>query len=575
MQHRPPRPHQAQPHPRRSNHLIKSRAGIHSTGRGLAINNNPSATNQLVFFYPLLSTPLLGLLSGFAFVPWQMAWLFPLALWLFMKKIFDNDFIRRQPTKVILGNGFLFYFCQNIITLSWLGSAPIVFDQSLWWVGGLITILMPALVASCYVPVFLLIKKFGASTNQKILLLWLGLSFIDGARQWFLSGFPWNIASHSFLYLSFFMPLVSVAGQYVLSCWFYGCVSLVLIFWYERNKRGIRYRPPFLIIGGLAWLLSPAMLAYYMAHRTVALENNNQNLQIVLVQPNLSVDDRYRKPLAENIATLKKTSQPATPTLNNKQPTLIIWPESAVPLDFSGNKLAAEFITNFLKPNQQLLLGTLRLNEKNQETNNMTLLNSQGKRLANYDKHHLVPYGEYLPFGKLAKSLGILPLAARNINLAAGAKPTPIKTSYGFSFLPLICYEVAFPHLINHYSGKKDKPEAIINITNDAWFGESVGPAQHLFLARLRAAENGLPLYRAAMSGISAIIDSHGQIVERIDFNNQGALVTSNLPHHAAAPFYAQHRAVIDNGLALLLLFGIFLLCLAPKLSLQYRDKQK
>ena len=127
----------------------------------------------------------------------------------------------------------------------------------------------------------------------------------------------------------------------------------------------------------------------------------------------------------------------------------------------------------------------------------------------------LLPFGEYLPFSSWAKKFGLVPVAAQGIDLAAGKVATPItiknNKGEGFAFLPLICFEVAFPNMFGRYAGGAPKKiDAIINITNDAWFGAGIGPRQHLFMAQLRAAENGVPFYRTAMTGISAVIDNRG-----------------------------------------------------------------
>ena len=530
------------------------------------------AANNLLPFWPLFSTAGMGALSGFSFLPWSQFWLFPLLMFLFFKKLFDHGFINRQPIKVILLHGFLFYFCQNLVSLIWVAAAPVAFDSGLWWFGWLIAIFLPALMAVFYTPIFFLIKKYGAGTTQKLLIAWCGLSLVDVLRQWLLSGFPWNIASHSFLYLSLMMPLVSMVGQYVMSFWLYGLIFLVAIFWYARNNCAL----PWWLMSIMTWLLLPPILGYQLAHNeshrpTTAVD---KNIRLLLVQPNLSVSETRGSSIASNIALLKKISRDKL----QGQPSIIIWPEGSLPIDISRNTAAARFVTNFMGDNDFLLLGTLRADQAGRAYNSMMLLNNRGKVLATYDKHHLVPFGEYVPFGAMAKKIGLLPLAAQSIDLVVGARPVPIAlpiaNNQEFSFTPLICFESAFPYMVRRFiNGRPQKIDAIINITDDAWFGADVGPLQHLFMTQLRAAENGLPLYRAAMTGISAVIDNRGRVVDKIDFARQGVIVTSLLPRNETMPFYASHRRLMDNGLTLLLSLTLIFLCLIEKLFIKPNKK--
>ncbi|MDI9313739.1 MAG: apolipoprotein N-acyltransferase [Hydrotalea sp.] len=528
-------------------------------------------TNGFLPFWPLVSTVGLGGLSGFSFLPWQQFWLFPLLVFLFVKKIFDHGFISRQATKVVLLHAFLFYFCQNLISLSWVGAAPIAFDSGLWWVGWAMAILLPALLAVLYLPIFFLGKKYGEHITQKLLILWVGLSLVDILRQWVLSGLPWNIASHSFLYLSLMTPLVSLVGQYVMSFWVYGLVFLVAIFWYRRNDCAL----PWWLMGIMLWLTLPPVVGYQLLHadsKVGATTPVEKNIRLLLVQPNLSVSEIHGNSLIGNITLLKKLSQDKlrTKPAGKVEATLIVWPESSIPADISHNNAAARFVTNFMGDNDALLLGTLRTDDVGQVYNSMMLLNNRGEVLATYDKHHLVPFGEYVPFGAVAKKIGFLPVAARNIDLAAGARPRPITLPFGknqgFSFAPLICFEVAFPPMVRRFvDGAPQKMDAIINITDDAWFGAGIGPIQHLFMAQLRAAENGLPLYRAAMTGVSAVIDSHGRVVEKIGFNTRGVIDRLILPPSKTMPFYAAHRRAMDNGLVAVLSLALLVLCFLKK----------
>jgi apolipoprotein N-acyltransferase len=138
-----------------------------------------------------------------------------------------------------------------------------------------------------------------------------------------------------------------------------------------------------------------------------------------------------------------------------------------------------------------------------------------------YDKIHLVPFGEYLPFEDLLTSIGLKQLTHANTGFAAGSEPKLITPSGAPPFLPLICYEAIFPSMA---ASDGERPAWLLNLTNDAWFGPTSGPYQHLHQTRIRAIEQGLPVIRAANTGISAIIDAHGRIRAKLPLNQMGVL---------------------------------------------------
>ena len=156
-------------------------------------------------------------------------------------------------------------------------------------------ICLPALMASFYAVIFFVVKKYGTTTTQQLLVLWAGLSLVDVLRQWLLSGFPWNIASHSFLYLSFMMPLVSLVGQYVMSFWLYGIIFLCLIYWYLKNNCSLSRW----LIGMMIWVLLPLAVGYQLHEKpwptTLTSDHGGDETRLVLVQPNLSGERQSRQ----------------------------------------------------------------------------------------------------------------------------------------------------------------------------------------------------------------------------------------------------------------------------------------
>jgi apolipoprotein N-acyltransferase len=177
------------------------------------------------------------------------------------------------------------------------------------------------------------------------------------------------------------------------------------------------------------------------------------------------------------------------------------------------------------------------------------VIGSEGTVQGIYDKVRLVPFGEYVPFKPLLELLGISNLAGPLEGFEAGYQPRVLTTSESFGFLPMICYEAIFPGSLD---GVSKRPDFLLNVTNDAWFGRTPGPYQHLAQARLRAIESGLPLIRAANTGISAVIDPKGRVVAKLAIFERG-LIDARLPQRLGNTLYGS----IGDGPALVFSFFI------------------
>ncbi|WP_424970803.1 apolipoprotein N-acyltransferase [Dinoroseobacter sp. S76] len=226
-------------------------------------------------------------------------------------------------------------------------------------------------------------------------------------------------------------------------------------------------------------------------------------------------------------------------------PDLVIWPETAIAYRLGSARplllQAAEAAQGV-----PVVIGAVRRTDFG-PTNALAVIDAEGRPSAVYDKAHLVPFGEYIPFGDLAARLGIRGLAvAEGGGFHAGPGPVLLDLGGLGQALPLICYEAIFPHLGRHEALAADW---MLQITNDAWFGNFAGPQQHLILARFRAIERGLPLVRAANTGISTVIDAHGAMASHLPLNTLGAL-DAPLPPRLAPPPYARMG---DLPLAILL----------------------
>jgi apolipoprotein N-acyltransferase len=329
----------------------------------------------------------------------------------------------------------------------------------------------------------------------------------------------------------------------------------------------------------LFWILSLVVL--WNASVTAAINSKiagkPERPAVTIVQPNISQADKYAPGYdAINFAKLAMNSRRAL----EQGPRLILWPEAALPdyledgypfryYQFQPGESAAGArarLTTLMGEGDILVTGANRLVvEKGQlvaARNSVSAMDATGKLLGHYDKAHLVPYGEYLPMPWLLRPLGLARLVpgdldfwpgpgARTMTVSVGGKPVKVGLQ--------ICYEMIFSGQV---VDRKNRPDFIFNPSNDAWFG-TVGPPQHLAQARLRAIEEGLPVVRATPTGISAIIDADGRIVESLPLGSAGR-IDARLPLAKAPTLFARYGNILPLAFAALLI-GIALLPLARR----------
>ncbi|MCA8929448.1 MAG: apolipoprotein N-acyltransferase, partial [Alphaproteobacteria bacterium] len=228
--------------------------------------------------------------------------------------------------------------------------------------------------------------------------------------------------------------------------------------------------------------------------------------------------------------------------------TQIIWPEAATPFLLLETPDALRAAATVVPPGGALITGTPRRIDATHYGNAVVALDDRGRPVAVYDKHHLVPFGEYVP---LREWLPLERLAQGRGDFTPGPGAQTLVVPGAPSLSPLVCYEAIFPGAATDAS---DRPGWLLNVTNDAWFGASAGPHQHLAIARLRAIEEGLPMVRVANTGISAIIDPYGRILAHLPLDTEG-VIDAALPTAIALPLYA----VIGDGGAIVLALALVL----------------
>jgi apolipoprotein N-acyltransferase len=237
------------------------------------------------------------------------------------------------------------------------------------------------------------------------------------------------------------------------------------------------------------------------------------------------------------------------------KPTHIIWPEAAPPFALARAPEALAEIATLTGDSGVLLTGDVRIEEGGPRPrfyNSFAMFGPHANLLATSDKFHLVPFGEYLPFETVLRSLGLTEIAA-STGFSSGLGPRTFSVPGAPPVGPLICYEVIFPQAVTG----EPRPAWLVNMTDDSWFGPNAGPMQHLLIARVRAIEEGLPIVRAANSGISVIIDAYGRERARLDLGLRGVL-DGDLPVALPTTPFARFGNLIT--------FVLFLMCASAAL---------
>ena len=272
-----------------------------------------------------------------------------------------------------------------------------------------------------------------------------------------------------------------------------------------------------------------------------------------IVQPNISQESKWREENARSIfEQLKDMSVEATP----EQPqgiggvTHVIWPESAVPFLIDESPVAKSELKPLLGGRTVLITGALRRAPLPPEDppvyNSIIVFDGNAEPVARYDKWRLVPGGEFLPLAWLLEPLGFRKVVSTPGSFTPGIGPVTLAVPGAPAAGFLVCYEAIFP---DQLVDGGNRPGFLINVTNDGWFGKSTGPWQHLAQARMRSIEQGLPLVRAANTGISAVIDPYGRIVRRLPLLVSG-VIDSSLPQALPPTVYAIYG---DSAAALLM----------------------
>ena len=413
--------------------------------------------------------------------------------------------------------GWLFGFGYFLSSLYWI-SISLTFDQNFKFLIPITIILIPALLGifyGCFTLCFLISKPKNLVSSFFTFSLLFGI--IEFLRGSILTGFPWNLIVYSFVNHIEILSITSLIGTYGFNLF---CISLFAspaIFILRETKKDILLFIIFLIL--------PILFYFYGSnYKKIFLESDDiiYDYKVRAIGSNISLDRFYKN--IDPVSVIKDLIDISKP--NIKEKIIFVWPEGIIP-DISQKELIEykSLFENRFSKNHLLLIGTSSQVSKDGNIdyfNSLSIYDQNLNLIDAYNKVNLVPFGEFLPFENVLKKIGLRVITNNYQSFSKGEEREIIKInnrgSYSLKILPLICYEII-------YSGKlfrNQNFDLIINISEDGWFGKSIGPKQHFAHSIFRAVENGKYILRSANNGIAAIVNPLGVVEQKIKFGNSG-----------------------------------------------------
>ena len=481
-----------------------------------------------------------GALSSLAMAPfnaWPVLFLtFPVMVWLTDGA--GAGRLRGVPAAAL--SGFWFGLGYFVPGLYWLGYAFLVDAPTFAWLMPFAVLGLPTYLALFTAFGFALARLIWTRDASRVLALAVSLTIAEWLRGHLLTGFPWNAFGYALsepLALAQTASLIGLWGMTFLTVAIFSSPAVLI----DGTSRG---RKPW--IAPVAALLLLVAMGIFGGVR-LSLQPNKMlaNVKLRIMQPNLQQDVKFnyaaKAEVMQKYLTLSdRASGPESTGVRDAN--ILIWPESAFPFFLTREADAMAQIAELLPKGTILITGSVRAPDLPPGTritrayNSVYVIDHDGSVLSVYDKLHLVPFGEFLPFQDWMEKLGFVQLTRVQGGFIPGTRRRTMEIPNAPRVLPLICYEAIFP---GNVASRDDRPGWIVNLTNDGWFGISTGPYQHLQQSRMRAIEEGLPVIRAANTGISAVIDPLGRIVAQLGLGIEGVL-DARLPSAIPPTVYAR-----------------------------------
>jgi len=503
-----------------------------------------------IFFLNSVYLIFLGSISALSLPPYNYYVVNFVTFSLFFIFIFNNTNISFKKI-YFFQYGWFFGFGYFLSGLYWI-SISLTFDQTFKFLIPFVVILVPAFLAAFYGLVTYLFSIFySKNVVTSFLIFSILFGTIEVIRGFIFTGFPWNLIAFSFSKNMNFIQILSVIGTYSFNLI---CISLFTcpaVFILRKSKK--EFSLCFLFI-----IISVSFLTFGI------IKNNQFNLIkeikhdyiIRAISPNISLERFYSE--QDELKIIHELITLSDPKDN--QSTIFLWPEGIISDTYLGDMKIYEnlFLKNFSK-NHLIIMGVNDLkkqNDKNLYFNSLAVFDNELNLIESYNKVKLVPFGEFLPFENFLGFIGLKTIVNDHQSFSHGSDRKLLnikKNKFNLSLLPLICYEII-------YSGKlykNQKFDYIINISEDGWFGKSIGPKQHFAHSIFRSIESGKYIVRSANNGITAIINPIGTVEKEVKFGDTGYIDFTESKLVKTTKF-AQYGNIIFIILILLYIFLIF-----------------
>jgi apolipoprotein N-acyltransferase len=482
----------------------------------------------------------LGLIAAYSHVPWGWWGLYFLCVPVLLTLLYQAQ----SPMRGV-GLSFCWAFGYFLPNVAWISRALTIDAEQFGWMVPVAIIVIPAYLALFYAVaarILMLYRGHVGTFAMAFAALWF---LAELARGHWLFAFPWALSGYIWAETLPMLQLTSIVGIEGLSALtLFTSASLWLTVYKSGWQRTVAIIPLLCMVGGFFW-----------GQQRLQNETMLTDVKVRLVQPNISQSLKWdADQTAHNYQILLELS--ATPT--DTTPDLVIWPETASPymLDTNlGQRLRA---VAALAPHGHLMAGSNRATfdpitgELKELWNSLLTINQRGQIIDIYDKHHLVPFGEYAP---LRAWLPVEKITQGSLDFSRGHGARTVTSLADIPpFSPLICYEAIFSSAV---TARGQRPEWLLNITNDAWYGDSAGPYQHAAIARVRAIEEGLPMVRVANTGISFMADAYGRMRVQTSLN-AAAVKDTLLPASLPPTLYSRSASLQRTVSAIILILCLF-----------------
>lgn len=496
----------------------------------------------------------LGVALTAAFPPF---WALPLGILAFSGWLWLLQGVHGRKGRFAIG--WWFGFGHHTTGLYWICIALGVDGGAFWWMMPFALCLLPAYLALYTGALGLLLRQRVLPPTQQVALfglLWLVLEYI---RAHLFYGFPWNLAGYIWTISDVTLQPASVFGIYGMSLWavlFCGAFSLLA-------KPLVEVQPDNRLRGFAVIMAASLALLLWGAVRlqqadTLVEPSSGANVRIV--QANVAQSLKW-DPAFQLEALQRHINLSNRPAEEGFAPDYIVWPETAMPYSLERGSRWHSLLAKVAPEQGRLLTGNVRHvgeGETWQVWNSLRVIAPDADIRASYDKHMLVPFGEFVPLRSVLSFLPMDKITQGSTDFTAGQGAELLDIAGDAPQVqPLICYEAIFPEF--RTDDMEERPEWLLNITNDAWFGTSTGPYQHLHMTRTRAVERGIPLLRAANTGVSAAFDAFGRMLAHIPLNSAN-IVDVALPARTIAPtWYSRHGELTLIIICYILFIYIFM----------------